>query len=176
MKPTHIIAAACLASATLLGTTTPAAAAAPPEHFTFPIEDSFSFDDCGFVVDFTTAGTLQITLWRNDASLVVRERDKLLQHATFTNAETGKSVKSVQSENSVWDYGTGAVLGSSVNITLTGMGGRLPGTGPSAGRIKLTGTVVDFDPDGVPLVDIPEQEPSFIAGRHPDQDFCAALS
>ena len=164
-----------MASALVFAVAAPAAAA-PPEHITFPIEDSFSFDDCGFVVDFTTAGTLHITLWRNDAGLVVRERDKLLQHATFTNAETGKSVSSVQSEHSVWDYGTGAVLGSSVDITLTGMGGRLPGTGPSAGRIKLTGTVVDFDPDGLPLVDIPEQEPSFIAGRHPDQDFCAALS
>ena len=124
MKPTHIIAAACLASATLLGTTTPAAAAVPPEHFDVPDRRLVLFDDCGFVVDFTTAGTLEITLWRNDVSLVVRERDKLLQHVTLTNAETGKSVKSVHGELRR-DYGTGAVLGSSVIITLTGMGGRL---------------------------------------------------
>ena len=176
MKRTHLIAAACMAGALLFGTAGPAAAA-PPQHETFPLDNSFSFDDCGFVVDVTQSGTLHVTLWRNDAGLVARERDGVSSfHSTFTNAETGKSVSFVNSQTSFWDYGSGAVLGSSVKVTFVGMGGRLPVGGPDAGRIVVTGTVVDFTPEGIPLVEVPDQEPSFVAGHHPDPDLCAALS
>ena len=78
---------------------------------------------------------------------MARERDGASSfHSTFTNAETGKSVSFVNSQTSFWDYGSGAVLGSSVKVTFVGMGGRLPVGGPDAGRIVVTGTVVDFTP------------------------------
>lgn len=176
MSRIHLIAAAGLAGAPLIGTAGPSAAA-PPQHVTFSINDSFSFDDCGFVVDVTRSGTLHVTLWRNSAGLVALERDGgSSAHSTYTNADTGKTVSYVNSEASFWDYGSGAVLGSSVKVTLTGMSIRLPVVGPTAGRLVLTGTVVGFDPDGIPFVDVPDQDPSFVAGRQPDLDICAALS
>jgi hypothetical protein len=165
-----------MTGALVVGTAGPATAATPPEHFALPLEFSESFDDCGFVVDFTTSGTLRVTLWRNEAGLVVRERDSGLFNETYTNAETGKTFSTVDSLSSWWDYGSGAVLGSSVKITVVGMGGSVPGSGPDAGRTVATGTVVDFLPEGIPIVEGTDEEPLSIAGRHPDQDVCAALS
>jgi hypothetical protein len=169
---------AAAASFPLLATTT--AVAAPPEHVAVPIDTSFSFDDCGFVVDPTFSGTFYVTVFRNSAGLVIRERDGGSDfRSTFTNEETGRSVSFVNSTSSSFDYGSGAAIGSSVTITIVGMNGRLPGVGPDAGRVVLTGTVVDFDPNlgGAPLVDIPDdQDALFLAGHHPDQDVCAALS
>ena len=172
-----LVASACLVGAALFGLAGPAAAAAPPQHVTFPLADSGSFDDCGFVVDFVQTGTIHVTLWRNDAGLVFRELDTASSfHLTFTREDTGKTISMVLSQSSQWDYGSGAVLGSSVRVTFVGNAFRLPGVGPDAGRIVVTGTVGDFTPEGVPLVAIPDQDPLFLAGRHPDEDLCAALS
>jgi hypothetical protein len=177
MKPHRLVAAACLASATLLGTAIPATAATPPpEHLTFPVEYSFSFDDCGFVVDATGSATAaHVTLWRNEDGLVVRERDSGHLEETFTNTETGKTISVTDFSVHWFDYGSGAVLGSSVTITSTGMGGHVPGIGPEAGRNVATGTVVGFDPDGFPIVLPTDDEPLFVA-RRPAPDLCAALS
>lgn len=175
MNTRHLIAAACLATAGLLGTAIPAADAAPPEDFTVPIEFSFSFDDCGFVVDFTATGSLRITLWRNDAGLVARERDAGVGYYTWTNAETGKTISTIDPSSYWWDYGSGAVLGSTAKVTGTGMFGRLPGSGPEAGRVVGTAIVVGFSPEGIPFVEPSGEDPSFVAGRHPDADICAAL-
>jgi hypothetical protein len=176
MKRRHSATAACLASATLLlGTANPAAATTPPQHISFPVDASGSFDDCGFVVNFVQTGTFHVTLWFNDAGLVSRERDSGPTRLTFTREDTGKTISMVLSQSSQWDYGSGAVLGSSVRVTLVGKSLTLPGDGPDAGRIVHMGTVVGFDPDGVPLVEVPDQEPLFLAGHHPEQDLCAAL-
>jgi len=178
MNRLRLIAFAGLAGAALFGVAGPAAAA-PPQHLNFPLNDSFSFDNCGFVVDVVQTGTLHITLWRNSAGLVTRERDGFSSfRQTFSNQDTGDSFSSVRSETIQTDYGSGAVLGSSATVTFTGKDLTLPDVGPDAGRVVLTGTVVGFDPDlgGVPTVDVGEdQEPLFLAGRHPDPDVCAAL-
>ena len=177
MKRPRFIASAWVAGAALFSFAGPAAAAAPPQHITFPADVSSSFDDCGFVVDFVQTGTLHVTLWRNDAGLVFRELDTASAfHLTFTREDTGKTISMALSQSSQWDYGSGAVLGSSVRVTFVGNGFRLPGVGPEAGRSVVTGTVGDFTPEGVPLVDIPDQDPLFLAGHHPDEDLCAALS
>lgn len=94
----------------------------------------------GFVVDVVQTGTLHITLWRNSAGLVTRERDGFSSfRQTFSNQDTGDSFSSVRSITTQTDYGS--------------------------------------DSGGVSTVDVGEdQEPLFLAGRHPDEDVCAALS
>lgn len=168
---------AAAASSPLLATTT--AVAAPPAHVTVPIDTSFSFDDCGFVVDATLSGTFRVTLYRNSAGMVIRERDGGSDfRSTFTNEQTGATVSFVNSSSAFFDYGSGAAIGSPVTITIVGMNGRLSGVGPDAGRLVLTGTVRELDPTlgGAPSVEIPDQDPVSSAGHHPDQDICAALS
>jgi hypothetical protein len=177
-KRAHLIAAVGLAAASLFGTAGPAAAATP-QIVRIPVHSERSFDDCGFVVDVVRTGTFSATVWHNAAGLAVQERDVYSSlHRTFTNEETGKSVSDVVSQSLAFDYGSGAVVGSSVEITLTGMESNVPGFGgPSTGRVVLPGTVVGFDPQfGLPLIDAPDQDPLFLAGRQPDQDICAALS
>src|SRR4051794_27147328 len=180
LMPLRHLALSFVAAASLPFLATTTAVAVPPEHVTVPIDNSFSFDDCGFVVDGAFSGTFHVTLFRNSAGLVIQERDGGSDlRSTLTNEQTGKTVTSVNSASAFFDYGSGAVIGSSVTITIVGMNGRLPGVGPDAGRVVLTGTVVDFDPNfgGAPAVDIPDdQDPLFLAGHHPDQDICAALS
>jgi len=177
MKRPRFIASAWVAGAALFSFAGPAAAAAPPQHITFPADVSSSFDDCGFVVDFVQTGTFHVTLWRNEAGLVFREQDGGSSvHQTFTREDTGKTISMVLAQPSQADYGSGAVLGSPVRVTFVGNAFMLPGVGADAGRIVVTGTVADFTPEGVPLVLLPDQEPLFLAGHHPDEDLCAALS
>src|SRR3954468_12191115 len=155
------------------------AAAVPPVHVTVPIDISFSSDDCDFVVNTTLTGTFHVTVFRNSSGLVIQERDGGSDfRSTLTNEQTGKTVSSVNPASAFFDYGSGAVIGSSVTVTIVGMNGRLPGVGPDAGRVVMTGTVREFDPSlgGAPSVDIPDQDPLFLAGHHPDHDICAALS
>jgi hypothetical protein len=173
----HLALTIAATSLPFLATTT--AVAAPPEHVTVPIDNSFSFDDCGFVVEGTFSGTFHVTLFRNSAGLVIQERDGGSNfRSTLTNEQTGKTVSSVSPASAFFDYGWGAVIGSSVIVTIVGMNGRLPGMGPDAGRVVMTGTVREFDASlgGAPSVDIPDQDPLFLAGHHPDHDICAALS
>ena len=161
-----------------LGLASPAQADAGPERFTHSVDASFSFDDCGFVVDFTQSGTGTITLWRGADGLVTKERDGAVSvRQTFTREDTGVTISYVVASTSTWDYGAGAQLGSLVTVTFTGTGSRLPGSGPDAGRVVLNGTVVGFDDaTGTPFVDVPEQDALFIRGHHPDGDVCDALA
>lgn len=54
-----------------------------------------------------------------------------------------------------FDYGSGAAIGSTAVITLTGLQGPAAGAGSpvTAGYQRLTGTVFAFSPEGVPVVD-----------------------
>jgi hypothetical protein len=161
-----------------LGLASPAQADTGPEHFSFSADATGSFDDCGFVVDFTQSGTGTLTLWRGADGLVTKERDGAVNvRQTFTREDTGVTISYVIASTSTWDYGAGAQLGSPVTATFTGTGSRLPGSGPDAGRLVLSGTVVGFDDaTGAPLVDLPEQDALFIRGHHPDGDICDALA
>jgi hypothetical protein len=161
-----------------LGPASAAQADSGPEHFTHSVDASFSFDDCGFVVDFTQSGTGTVTLWRGADGLVTKERDGAVNvRQTFTREDTGVTISYAVASTSTWDYGAGAQLGSPVTVTFTGAGSRLPGSGPDAGRVVLIGTVVGFDDaTGAPFVDLPEQDALFIRGHHPDGDVCDALA
>jgi hypothetical protein len=52
----------------------------------------------------------------------------------------------------------------------------LPSVGPDAGRLVTTGTVVGFDPHGIPLVTLADADALFLAGRHYDADLCDELA
>jgi hypothetical protein len=155
---------ALLATIVAAGFAATAALAAGPEHVMIPVQDSFyapfMSDACGIPVTITIEGVSHTTLWRNEAGLVVRERDVLSSFtATFESRTalggTGRSFTNRSPGVAEFDYGSGAVLGSTSTITLTGNAGPAagPGTERTAGYQRLTGTVVDFSPAGIPIVD-----------------------
>jgi len=138
--------------------------AAGPEHLTIPIHDSFSApfmsDACGVPVTITIDGVAHITLWRNDAGLIVRERDVLSSFTSVFESPTaaggtGRSFTNRSPGVAELDYVNGAVLGSTAVITLAGAQGYAagPGSEMTAGYQRLTGTVFMFSPEGVPVVD-----------------------
>jgi hypothetical protein len=102
-------------------------------------------------------------------------RDLLVREAlglSFTNRAPGVTT---------YDYGSGATLGSTAEITLTGLEGPAagPGSDVAAGYQRLTGTVVGFSPEGIPFVEF-DGPVTVEHGRWPSFDAllaerCAAL-
>src|SRR5215211_2886880 len=139
---------ALLATIVAAGIAATAAVAAAPEHVTVPIHDSFyapfMSSACGVPVTITLDGVAYVTLWRNDAGLVVRERDVLSSFtAVFASPTalggTGRSFTSRSPGVTEFDYGSGAVLGSTAVITLAGAQGYAagPGSEMTAGYQRL---------------------------------------
>ena len=155
---------ALLATIVAAGFAATTAVAAGPEHVTIRVQDSFyapfMSSACGVPVTITLDGVSHTTLWRNAAGLVVRERDVLSSFtAVFESptalAGTGLSFTNRSPGVAEFDYGSGAAIGSTAVITLTGNGGPAagPGSERTAGYQRLTGTVYAFSPEGIPIVD-----------------------
>lgn len=186
MRKRALLAAIC-ASAIAAG----GVGAAPPQQLNIPIHDSFYAPfmsaACGVPVTITIDGVAHITLRRNDAGLVVKEHDVLTSFtAVFASpvalGGTGKSFTNRSPSVTTYDYGSGAAIGSTAIVTLTGMQGAAAGPGSSvtAGYQRLTGTVFGFSPEGIPLVDfngpVTEEHgrwPSFLDVVLPER--CTAL-
>ncbi len=67
--------------------------AAAPQHLWVPIDETFTFDDCGFLVEEHDAITLHFISWFDSAG--VRQRQVLVApnaKITYTNPATGASV------------------------------------------------------------------------------------
>jgi hypothetical protein len=152
---TAIVAAAVTASG---------AGAAAPEQFAIPVQDSFHAPfmsaACGIPVTITIEGTAHVRLVRNDAGLVVHEHDVLSSFTAVFESPlalggTGLSFTNRSPGVVTFDYGSGAAIGSTAVITLTGLVGPAAGAGSAvtAGYQRLTGTVFGFSPEGIPLVD-----------------------
>ena len=133
------------------------AGAAPPQQLTIPIHDSFSApfmsDHCGVPVTITLDGVAHITLWKNQSGLVVREQDVLTSFTAVFESPldlggTGLSFTNRSPGVATFDYESGAAIGSTAVITLTGLQGAAAGPGSSvtAGYQRLTGTVFTFSP------------------------------
>lgn len=155
---------ALLATIVAAGFAATAALAAAPENVTMPVHDSFyapfMSNACGIPVTITLDGVAHVTLWRNSAGLVVRERDVLSSFTAVFESPTalggtGRSFTNRSPGVAEFDYGSGAALGSTATITLTGAQGPAAGAGSdlTAGYQRLTGTVYGFSPEGIPLVD-----------------------
>jgi hypothetical protein len=144
-----VVAAALIAVGTSAG--------AQAVHVPISIDDHFEAtvlsDACGFDVFVDVVADLKVTLVFNQSGLVVREIDTAGGGTiTYSSPETGNSF-SFAFQPSQWDYGSGAVLGSSVIVSFTGLQGHATGFIDSdAGLFRFEGVVTSFE-NGVPFVD-----------------------
>lgn len=162
-----------------------AGTAAPrAEQIHIAIDDTFvsAFwsGQCGFEVTISFVGDLQVTLVRNTEGLVVREIDRTGGvKVTFSSANGSFSFPAAPS---LWDYGSGAVIGSSVVISFPGLQGHVPGAIASdAGLLLFAGVVEGFDEFGIPQVEFLDAPPLTDVGQRSDFEdiraaICGALS
>jgi hypothetical protein len=164
-------------------TATPGSAA-QARQISVDINDSFQDPDlsatCGVDVFIDFVAHLQVTLVYNQSGLVVRELD----HAgngtvTYRSPNTGKSF-SFPIQPSQWDYGSGAVIGSTATFQFVGLFGHATGFIDSdAGRLQIVGVVEGFDEFGIPLVegtDVIAESGNVNSGEEIDAAICAALT
>ena len=150
----------CLALLAMLGAVTAGAGAANaprPVHLQNVIDESESFQSdflsnaCGFDVTITISRAIDVTLIYNDAGLVVREIDTT-PAGTVTFSSTYGSFSFPSALTGIFTYPGGATLGSTANITFSGLSGHVPGfTASNAGiEIVVNALVVGFSPEGIP--------------------------
>jgi hypothetical protein len=164
-----------------------ASQAAAPVHLTnLDISDSFTIpagDLCAFDVTVTTSGTADVTLWLNDSGLVVREHDTQ-PGSMITISGNGNSFSFPNAVSAETDYGSGATLGGSATVTVSGMFGHATGfIASDAGQLVIVNaTVVGFasvDGAEIPIVaggDVQVQHGIFHSGDAIAAAICAALS
>jgi hypothetical protein len=169
------------------GATAAASQAAAPVHLThLDISDSFTIpagDLCAFDVTVTTSGTADVTLWLNDSGLVIREHDTT-PGAVTTISGNGNSFSYPNAVSVETDYGSGATLGGSATVTVSGMFGHATGyIASDAGQLVIVNaTVIGFasvDGAEIPIVaggDVSVQHGSFHSGDAIAAAICAALS
>jgi len=174
------VAALSVAVASVVGVHAPASAA-PPERVSLDVsepafQDPFLTELCGAEVVVSTTATLEATLWRNEAGLVVRERDRFPNAwRTFSAPATGESFRVRFEGVSTWDYGTGATIGSEVRITRHGLFFHIPGATAIAGLEITEGAVVDHFEQGVPIVEGGGTGTKLVGHFPDDVDFGAAI-
>jgi hypothetical protein len=133
------------------------AQALEPRRVTINIEDTFTDDfwsaTCGTPVVISVEGTLHMTLLYNEDGLIVKEIDPSSGlTVTWTAPETGNSF-SYPGLSAIFDYGTGAEVGSTFTWKQVGLYGHVPGSIASdAGQTVGTGVVEGFDEFGIPLL------------------------
>jgi hypothetical protein len=154
----QVTAFLCIVAVALIGAATTSAKAeqiriALDDHF----QSEFLSDECGFDVFIDFVGDLKVTLLRNKSGLVVRETDRVGGgRQTFRSPDTGKSF-SFPIQPSHWDYGSGAVVGSPVIVSFTGLKGHIPGVISSdAGLLRFLNVVEGFDDFGIAQVEFVE--------------------
>jgi hypothetical protein len=113
---------------------------------------AFWTGQCGVPVTVSNSGDLHVTLVRNKAGLIVRENDMTGGMKIEFSSPYGSFT--FPSAPSQWDYGDGAVLGSPVVVTFTGLQGHVAGSVASdAGLIRFLGEVEGVDEFGIPMVE-----------------------
>ena len=157
------------------------ARAAAPERVSLDVSEPAVLDEgleeaCGAPVSVSATGTVEVTLWRNGAGLVTRERDRFPKAwRTFTAVETGESFRVRLAAVSTWDYGAGARVGSPVTIKETGLVFHIPGATAIAGHVVSEGGVVDHFEQGVPIVENGGEVVRRVGHFPDDVDFAAAI-
>ena len=129
-------------------------------HFNDVIDVSETFDaqfldeQCGFDVTVTLSGSLDVTLFYNDAGLVEREIDTFGGGTTTFSSPYGSfSIPMALTQEFI--YPGGATLGSTATVRNHGLFGHVPGfIASDAGlEIIMNAVVVGFSPEGIPDVD-----------------------
>ena len=171
-------------AALIVGVAVPGVAqAAPPlENSHYDFVDVFSFDDCGFTIDFegTNTGHFMVREVEGSDGQAFFAHDNYQYRNVLTNPETGafmvvyghglfREITARHVEGNIWEF-TAADAGqpqtiedSEGNVVLT-----------ESGRVTfraLFDTLGDGEPGGVLL----EEEITSVSGPHPgiDSDFCA---
>jgi hypothetical protein len=147
------------------------------------LSDSFVISGvCSFDYTITISGDATIKLWLNSAGLVVRELDTVPGgKITYTSANGSFSFPANLVAHS--DYGSGAVVGGSADVSLTGLFGHVPGHLQSdAGQLVGSAEVIGFatvEGAQVPqtvFTDISKQVGHSNSNEDIDAAICAALS
>lgn len=158
MRRSLVLLIAAVAAALAVATT--ATYAAAPEHEWLTLDDTFTWDDCGFVVDEHATGSLHFVSWFAESGartrqLVAAPRAKV----TWTNRATGASVTTA---NPYVAHKRDNPDGS-VTIAFTGLVFAIPGGGRA--YVESGRTVIVFTNGNVELV----------SSVGPSADLCAAL-
>jgi hypothetical protein len=132
--------------------------AAQAKQISIDINDSFQdpglSEECGVDVFISFVAHLRVTLVYNRSGLIVREMDHAGNgRVTYRSPDTGKSF-SFPIQPSQWNYGSGAVIGSTATFQFVGLFGHVPGRIDSdAGLFRVVGVVTGFDEFGIPEVE-----------------------
>ena len=120
----------------------------------FSFQNEFFSEACGFEVTGTVSGTANITLFLDGSGSIVRETDTFpAARVTFSGNGNSFSFPGAFFMTFRTVYPEGATIGAPATVTVTGLLGHVKGIGADAGQDVLTGTVVDFSPEGIPIVD-----------------------
>ena len=155
------IALLAVAIVTALGVAATSASAAAPVHEWISIDDTFTWDDCGFVVEEHAVLDLHSISWFSPSGARTRELVAAPgARITWTNPATGASVTS----------GNPYVVhkrdnpDGSVTIAFTGLSFAIPGAGRA--YVDSGRTVIVFSSGGVEL----------LSSVGPSADLCEALA
>jgi hypothetical protein len=151
--------------------------------FAEPLLKEYLSDACGFPVYVQGDGYLDVTLQYDAEGRLVREAYSTPRSfVTYFAPTTGASYSFPWQPREEFVYPGGAILGGPATYRLTGLIVNHPGVAPEAGLVVVTGTVVDFSPDGVPIVEFTDDEiaNAFVRGSltrasDPTPWICAAL-
>lgn len=151
--------------------------------FAEPLLKEYLSDACGFPVYVKGDGQLDVTLQYDADGRLVREvYSTPRSFVTYFAPTTGASYSFPWRPREEFVYPGGAILGGPATYRLTGMIVNHPGVAPEAGLVVVTGTVVDFSPDGAPTVEFTDDEieNAFVRGSltragDPTPWICAAL-
>lgn len=149
-----------------------------------PILKGFLSEYCGFDVYVQGEGSLDVTLHYNGDGRIVRENySSAGASVTYSAPLTGRSYRFPWMPREEFVYPGGAVIGGTAIYRITGMIVNHPGIPPEAGLLSVQGTVVDFTPDGAPLVEFTDADfdAAIVRGRSNDGNdtadaTCAALA
>jgi hypothetical protein len=145
-------------------TTVSPARAAAPENFTVEVDDSFSFDDCGFTIEGRITGFLRVHTFFDQEGNVVMAINNFSLKITYTNPETGETLTyPIVGPDIVTLHEDGSATIASIGI-ITRVG--VPGGGLVAAQI---GNIVFF------FTDPADEEPDviFLAGPHGGDELAA---
>jgi hypothetical protein len=158
----RIILLVAVALVTSLATAaTLARAAGPPVHERVSIDDTFTWDDCGFAVEEHDVATLHFISWYDDSGHRMRQIVTAPgARITWTNPETGASVTT---PNPFVVHKRDNPDGSAI-IAFTGLVFVIPGGGRA--YVDSGRDLIYFSPDRIEL----------LASSGPSADLCEALA
>lgn len=154
----RLVTRCILAIALMLATQTSALADPPLQEW-----QDFDFDlllrgataACGFPVRIAIEGRAHFIVFYDNEGRIIREVDTFPSlKVTVYSETTGKSYTSAQPAVLITNYEPGAAIGSSATAIAVGLFEKIGDVGLEGGRIVFDAVVVDYDPAGVPLIQI----------------------